>query len=212
MKLLDQLGTVARRRGLARNTVDAYSSWVRQFLAFSARRHRQWMHPAALGTGDVEAFLTDLAVRRALAASSQNQALNALVFLYTHVLADAIPQNHLGRFQYERSRRPERVPTVLSAGEVRRVIEQVPAESIYRLMLELLYGTGLRVGECCALRVRDIDLGRAQIIIRAGKGDKDRVVMLPASLHDRLAAQVRAVQAQWRRDAGRGGGHAPVPN
>jgi integrase len=80
-----------------------------------------------------------------------------------------------------------------------------------RLMVELLYGTGLRVSECCTLRVRDIDLGRAQIIIRAGKGDKDRCVMLPARLHERLSAQVQSVESQWRRDVARGGGYAPVP-
>ena len=100
----------------------------------------------------------------------------------------------------------------MSADEVGRVIEAVPPERIYRLMLELLYGTGMRVSGVCTLRIRDIDLGRAQIIIRAAKGDKDRVVMLPARLQERLAAQVRRVEERWRHDVLRGGGHAPLPD
>jgi integron integrase len=160
----------------------------------------------------VESFLNHLVGERHLAASTQNQALNALVFLYRHVLEGAIAQDHLGKFELLRSTRPARVPTVLSAAEVARVLEALPPKRIVRLMAELLYGTGLRVGECCTLRVRDIDLGRAQIIVRAGKGDKDRVVMLPASLHERLAAQVRRVEALWRLDVSRGGGYAPVPD
>src|SRR5688500_3849797 len=105
-----------------------------------------------------------------------------------------------------------RLPTVLSADEVVRLLEAIPRERISRLMAELLYGTGMRVGECCQLRIRDIDLGRAQIIVRAGKGDKDRIVMLPQRLRARLTAQVSRVEALWRRDITRGGGHAPVPD
>jgi integron integrase len=147
-----------------------------------------------------------------LSASSQNQALNALVFLYKHVLENALPQSHLGKFALMRSRRVKRVPTVLSAEEVRRVIEAVPAGRMSRLMMELMYGTGMRVGEVCTLRVRDIDLGRAQIIVRAAKGDKDRVVMLPESLRGRLAGRVDEVERTWRGDVARGGGYAPVPD
>jgi integron integrase len=165
-----------------------------------------------LGTADVEAFLNDLVVRRRLSASAQNQALCALVFLYTHVLEDVLPQDHLGKFLLQRSRRPKRIPTVLSYQEVRRVIDALPPDHNCRLPLELMYGTGLRVGEVCVLRVRDIDLGRAQIIVRAGKGDKDRVVMLPATLHLRLAGQLDHVRSRWRRDLDRGGGYAPVPD
>lgn len=212
MKLLEQLEVVAKRRRLARNSVDAYSSWVRQFIEFSKARLGEWKHPADLGTADVEAFLNDLVVARRLSASAQNQALCALAFLYTHVLADVIPQDHLGRFLLQRSRRPRRIPTVLSADEVRRVIEAVPPTRIYRLMIELLYGTGLRIGELCTLRIRDIDFGRAQIIVRAGKGEKDRIVMLPASLHERLNDHIDRVRDRWQADVRRGGGYAPVPD
>jgi site-specific recombinase XerD len=160
MKLLEQVVVVARRRRLAQNTIDVYRLWIRQFLTFSAQRHAAWKPPQQLGTADVEAFLNDLVVRRRLSASAQNQALCALVFLYGQVLADVIPHDHLGRFLLQRSRRPQRLPTVLSAEEVRRVIEAVDPARISRLMIELLYGTGMRVSEVCTLRVRDIDLGR----------------------------------------------------
>src|SRR6185312_1640621 len=122
------------------------------------------------------------------------------------------PQDHLGKFLLQRSRRPQRLPTVLSADEVRRVIEAVDPARISRLMLELLYGTGMRVSEVCTLRVRDIDLGRAQILVRAAKGDKDRIVMLPATLGDRLTEQLDVVEQRWRDDVRRAGGYAPVPD
>jgi integron integrase len=211
MRLLDKLAAVARQRGLAESTVDCYSLWIRQFLKFSAAARGVWTHPADLGTADVEAFLNDLVLTRRLAGSTQNQALNALVFLYKHVL-DAIAQDHLGKFLLQRSKRPKRVPTVLSATEVQRVIEQVPADHMSRLMVELLYGTGMRVSEVCTLRVRDIDLGRAQIIVRAAKGDKDRVVMLPTVLRERLMGRIDLVEQRWRRDVNRGAGYAPVPD
>lgn len=212
MRLLEQFDVVAARKRLAPNTVHVYRLWIRRFITFSARRVGEWKHPTELGTGDVEAFLNDLVIQRRLSASSQNQALNALVFLYSQVLEDAIPQDHLGRFLLERSRRVTRVPTVLSTSEVKRVIEQIPADRMSRLMVELMYGTGMRVSEVCTLRVRDIDLGRAQIIVRAAKGDKDRVVMLPSSLSQRIEAQLEAVEARWRADVARGGGYAPVPD
>jgi integrase len=135
---------------------------------------------------------------RRLSASSQNQALNALVILYAQVL-DAVPENHLEKFALLRSTRPKRVPTVLSGIEVRRVIEAIPKDHISRLMTELMYGTGMRVGEVCTLRLRDIDVDRAQIIIRSGKGDKDRIVMLPASLRQRLIEQAAAVEGRWQK-------------
>ena len=212
MKLLERVDLVGRRERLAPSTIDAYSAWIRQYLRFASARLGRWEHPAKLGTSDCEAFLNDLVVGRRLSASSQNQALNALVFLYSHVLENTIPQDHLGKFALLRSRRPRRIPTVLSADEVRRLIEAIDPARISRLMIELLYGTGMRVGEVCTLRVRDIDLGRAQIIVRAAKGDKDRIVMLPASLRDRLVEQLDTVEQRWRDDVRQGGGYAPVPD
>jgi integron integrase len=211
MKLLEKLSAVAKQRGMAQSTIDCYSLWIKQFLKFSKVAHGEWKHPSELGTADVEAFLNDLVVARLLAGSTQNQALNALVFLYKRVL-DTIPTDHLGKFLLQRSKIPKRVPTVLSQAEVKRVIEKVPADHMSRLMVELLYGTGMRVSEVCTLRIRDIDLDRAQIIVRAAKGAKDRIVMLPASLRQRMVERIELVEKRWRRDVKKGGGFAPVPD
>jgi integron integrase len=197
---------------LADATRKVYISWIEQYLRFCAGVRGEWTHPAKLGTQDVEAILNDLVGRRALSASAQNQCLNALVFLYRQVLDDVLPRDHLGKLEFMRSTRPKRLPTVLSVQEVRRIIDVCPAGHKYRLMLELMYGTGMRIGELCTLRVRDIDFGRAQIIIRAAKGDKDRVVMLPAALGDRLRTHLGAVRTRWDTDVVGGAGYAPVPD
>ena len=157
MKLLERADLVCRRRGMSRKTAQAYCHWIRRFLSFSAAARGGWTPPSRLGTADVEAFLNHLVGERRVAASTQNQALNALVFLYRHVLEDAIAPDHLGKFELLRCTRPARLPTVLSADEVTRLLDAIPPQRISRLMAELLYGTGMRVGECCQLRVRDIE-------------------------------------------------------
>jgi integrase len=134
------------------------------------------------------------------------------VFLYKQVLAEELAPDHLGRFEAERARRPVRVPTVLSVAEVQRILDAMPERSMCRMMVELLYGAGLRLTECCTLRVRDVDFDRAQIIVRGGKGDKDRVVMLPARCVKALAEQVRRVRHQHERDERDGGGYEPLPD
>jgi hypothetical protein len=206
MKLLERADLVCQRRGMSRKTARVYCHWIRRYLAFCAAMRGRWIAPEQLGTADVESFLNDLVGERHLAASTQNQALNALVFLYKHVLEDAIARDHLGKFELLRSKRPKRVPTVLSTAEVARVLAAIPSGHIFRLMAELLYGTGLRVSECCTLRVRDIDLDRAQVIVRAGKGDKDRCVMLPAALRASASANncggSKRDGGKMRREAG----------
>jgi integron integrase len=209
MKLLNRVVEVATRRRLARNTIDCYRDWIVKFLRFS-REGGRWRAPAELGAAEVERFLTHLAVKRRVSASTQNQALNAIVFLYKQVLADELGSDRLGKFQAERARRPARVPTVLSVGEVRRLIDALPPRSMARAMVSLMYGTGLRVSECCTLRIRDVDFDRRQIIVRGGKGDKDRVVMLPTALTEELAGQVRQVRHRHAADVRRGGGYVPV--
>lgn len=196
---------------MADSTMDAYISWIRSYLTHRAAARGEWVTPERLHTEDVEAFLNHLVVEKRLSASSQNQALSALVFLYRHVLENVIPQDHLGKFVLLRSCRKKRVPTVLSVEEVARLFGAIDSPK-YGLMVKLLYGTGLRVAECCTLRVRDIDMGRGQIIVREGKGDKDRVVMLPETLRDVLSGHLAGVEARWRRDVARGGGYAPVPD
>jgi integron integrase len=240
MKLLERVEEVGKRRRLSPLTIECYQRWIKQFLSHSAdlvaingagtgdwdpaagllldegltgasSPQRVWRHPRELGAAQVQAFLTHLAVDRKLSASSQNQATNAIVFLYRQVLADELPEDHLGRFVAERSRRPVRVPTVLSQNEVVRVIEQMPAGS-RRLMVQTLYGTGLRVMELCTLRLRDLDFDRGQILVRSGKGDKDRIVMMPASLRGELAEQARAVRHRHELDLAKGGGYVPLPD
>jgi integron integrase len=199
------------RRHLSPLTIECYQRWVRQFLRF-AREGGRWRHPRELRGPDVGEFLTHLAVERRLSASSQNQAANALVFLYKQVLAEELGADHLGPFAGERSRRPVRVPTVLSVGEVERVLGAMPPGSMRQLMARVMYGAGLRVMEVCTLRVRDLDFDRGQIVVRGGKGDKDRVVMLPAAARGDLAEQVRRVRHRHARDVAAGGGRAPVPD
>lgn len=143
-----------------------------------------------MGAAEVSRFLTHLAVEGHVAVSTQRQALNALVFLYKRVL-----EIELGRLDHLRATRPARLPTVLARAEVKLVLERVEGDNgRFRIMAELLYGAGLRLMECCRLRVHDLDVARSQITVRGGKGDKDRVVMLPRKLREPLTAQI-----EWRR-------------
>ncbi len=221
MKLLERVSDVGRRRRLAGATIECYQGWIEQFLRFCRTPDGDWRSPEELQGAEIEAFLTYLVKERRLSASSQNQALCAIVFLYRRVIfaesgedesPDAAWRRHLGRFCAERSKRPVRVPTVLSEHEVSRVIAAIKPSSMHRLMVELLYGTGMRVMECCALRVRDVDFDRSQIIVRSAKGDKDRIVMLPDAVKGRLADRCRRVRAIYDRDVEKGGGYVPVPD
>jgi site-specific recombinase XerD len=212
MALLQRMEAVAARRHLSPRTVKVYQAWVRQFLAFHRDSGGVWRHPRELRGSHVAAFLTDMAQRRRLSASSQNQAMNAIVFLYRDVLGEELGADHLGPIVAVRARRPQKVPTVLSAGEAAALIGAMRPGSMHRVMTELLYGCGLRLGECCTLRVRDLDFARAQIIIRQGKGDKDRLVMLPRSLEPELRRCVARAGERHARDVANGGGYVPVPD
>jgi integron integrase len=211
MKLLEKVAQTGMRMHLSPLTVECYSRWIEAFLRF-CKGSGTWKTPGELGAREVEGFLNYLAVQRRVAASTQNQALNGIVFLYKQVLADELPGDHLGKFTAQRAKRPVRVPTVLSEGEVQRLIAAMPAESVRTLMVKVLYGTGLRLMELCTLRLRDLDFDRSQIVVRSGKGDKDRLVMMPASLCGPLAGQGRRVRERHRRDLARGAGFAPVPD
>ncbi|HEY7087698.1 MAG TPA: integron integrase [Tepidisphaeraceae bacterium] len=211
MKLLDRVRDVGMRRHLARSTIACYQSWIGEFLRFS-RVQGRWRTPGELYAPEIEKFLTYLARDRRVSASTQNQALCAIVFLYKQVLTQELGADHLGRFEAERARRPTRVPTVLSPTEVQRILDAMPGGSMRRVMVQLLYGSGLRLMECCTLRVRDADFDRQQIIVRGGKGDKDRVVMLPRQCAGALAEQIRRVRHQHECDVRRGGGFVPLPD
>jgi len=201
--LHQQFVSVIRRRHLSRRTEKAYWLWIMAYLRFH-RGSEGWRHPRSMGAAEVEAFLSHLAVERKVAAATQNQALNAIVFLYKQVL-----EIDPGSFHAARARPSRRLPTVLSRREVALVINEIPPP--IRFIAELMYGGGLRVGEACAVRVMDIDLDRLQLVVRRGKGDKDRVTPLPERLVDPLRTLVDARRARHAADVEAGEGWVELP-
>ena len=197
---LDRLRALIRCKHYSIRTEQAYVDWVRRFLAFHAP-----IPPDRLAEPEISAFLTHLAVREKVAASTQNQALNALVFFFRNVL-----QNDLeAPFQLVRAKRPLRLPTVLSKEEVHRVLRGLSGE--YLLMAQLLYGSGLRMMEVLRLRVKDVDFTLRQILVHDGKGFKDRVTMLPDQLIAPLQAHLEIVRQMHEADLGRGLGNVYLP-
>ena len=167
-KLLDQLKTEIRLRHYSIRTEQSYVDWAKRYIFFHGKKH-----PKDMGETEIRSFLSHLAIEKHVSASTQNQALNALVFLYKHVL-----KINLGDFgQFTRAQRPQRRPLVLSREEVARLLNCLDGSA--RLVAELLYGTGMRLMEGLRLRVKDVDFGMNQIIVRDGKGGKDRVTVLP---------------------------------
>jgi len=199
-RLLDRIRDAVRARHYSRRTEEAYVAWIRRYVLFHGKRH-----PAEMGAGEITQFLTDLAVRGKVAASTQNQALSALLFLYREVLGQEIPRLE----DVVRAKRPRRLPVVLTRDETRAVLDRLRA--VPRLMALLLYGAGLRVLECARLRVKDVDLASNQIIVRAGKGDRDRVTMLPAAVKASLARHLELVRCQHEQDLARGAGWVELP-
>jgi integron integrase len=200
LPLEEQCREVMRFRRFSFRTEQTYWDWVNRFILFHGQRP-----PRDMAEPEVTAFLTHLAAQRNVAASTQNQALSALLFLYRDVLQ--VQLDWLDGFQ--RAHRPARVPVVLSRSEVQRVLTGVPAN--YQLFCRLLYGTGLRLMEGLRLRVQDLDFEQRQIVVRDGKGFKDRVTILPESLMERLRVQLIRVKAQHERDLAAGLGAARLP-
>jgi integron integrase len=200
-RLLDQVRDAIRRRHYSLRTEDTYVDWIKRFIYFSGKRH-----PGDLGAAEVTAFLNYLARERDVAASTQNQALSALLFLYREVLATPLPWLD----ELERVRRPARVPTVLTREEMLRLLAQM--QGTKWLMASLLYGAGLRLRECQKLRVKDVDFGYRQITVRDGKGAKDRVTMLPESVHESLKRHLIQVRALHERDLAAGCGTVELPH
>ena len=202
-RLLDQMSQVLRLRHYSPRTEACYIHWARHFILFHGKRH-----PRDMGAAEVAQFLTHLAVNGRVSASTQNQALNALVFLYTQVL-----EIDLGKLDAVRARRGTRLPVVLAPPEVAAVLAKVEgADGVFALMARLLYGCGLRLMECCQLRVQHVQPLRGQILVRGGKGNKDRVVMLPASVRDALERQLAARHGLHERDVARGVARAALPD
>ena len=192
-KLLDRLRDTLRRRHYSIHTEDAYAHWCRRFILFHKMRH-----PSEMGEAEIRDFLTHLAVDGHVAASTQNQALSAIVFLYGQVL-----ERDLGSFGHvERAKRPERLPVVLTREEVRRIL--VALVGVPRLLAELLYGGGLRVSEGLRLRVKDVDFGQRHVVVRDGKGGKDRTTLLPLRLVESLRDHLSRVRLVWDADRAAG--------
>jgi integron integrase len=199
-RLLDQLRDAIRRRHYSYRTEQTYLHWVKRFIYSHGKRH-----PADMGANEVTAFLTHLARERSVAASTQNQALAALLFLYGEVLARKLPWMD----GIVRAKRPVRVPVVLTRQEVRALLSQL--EGTKWLMASLLYGAGLRLRECLKLRVKDVDFGYRQIVVRDGKGAKDRITMLPAALIEPLRNHLARVKRRHESDLSEGYGEVELP-
>lgn len=199
-RLLDQMRERIRLKHYSIRTERVYCEWVRRFIRF-----HQYRHPQDMGAAEVEAFLTELAVRRNVSASTQNQALSALLFLYKEVLALDLPW----LADVVRAKKPQRLPVVLSVEEVRRVLAALDGE--LWLVCSLLYGTGMRLMEGLRLRVKDVDFSRHEILIRDGKGMKDRVTMLPQRLLQPLRRHLAVVRATHRAELEQGRGDVWLP-
>jgi integron integrase len=201
-RLLERVCLEARRRRLSPRTEEAYAGWVRRFVLFHGKRH-----PEELGAPEVAAFLSDLAVRGRVSASTQNQALGALLFLYRHVLGRELGQ--LGD-AVRASAAPRHLPVVLARDEVRDVLAQL--EDPYRLVAVLLYGGGLRLLEALRLRIKDVDFSRHQIVVRRGKGARDRVTTLPMRAEPDLRRHLESVHWLHQRDLADGFDGAALPD
>jgi len=199
-KLLQQVEDALRVRHRSPRTAEAYVHWIRRYVLFHDKRH-----PRELGKAELEQFLNHLAVVRGVSASTQTQALSALIFLYRHVLG--LPFEWLENLT--RARKPVRLPVVLTRAEVRVVLERI--QGVPRLIACLLYGSGLRLLEACTLRVKDLDLERGELLIRDGKGRKDRRSMLARPMLPMLRAHLQQVRALHEADLAAGAGYVVLP-
>lgn len=200
-KLLDQVRGTLRLSHYAKRTEESYVDWIKRFIVFHGKRH-----PREMGPEEVRAFLTHLAAAKNVAASTQNQALSALLFLYRVVLEVKLPWVD----GFERVQRPPKVPVVFTKEEARAVLSRLTGSA--RLMAHLLYGSGLRLMECMRLRIKDIDLGYLQITVRDGKGGRDRVTMIPVQLADALRRQIEKAARIHEEDLSAGAGEVYLPH
>jgi len=200
-ELITQMSAALRSRHYSRRTEQAYCLWVRRFIRFHGIRH-----PADMAEPEINAFLTHLAVDEHVSASTQTQALSALLFVYRHVIVREVGE----LTDLVRARKPRRLPVVLTRDEVKDILGELDGDK--RLMASLMYGAGLRLMECLRLRVLDLELTRGEIVVRDGKGGKDRVTMLPNSLTQALGAQLRSTRAVHERDLADGWGRVALPD
>lgn len=201
-RLLDQVRDRLRLKHYSLRTEQAYVGWIKRYIIFHGKRH-----PAEMGKPELESFLTSLAVDRNVSASTQTQALSALLFLYKDVLELEFPWLD----EVTRAKKPVRLPTVLTHDEVKLLFKYLD-DPLMDLIVRLLYGTGMRLLECLRLRVKDVEFARREIVVREGKGNKDRVTMLPDSLADRLHAQMAFVKGQHAQDLAVNRGEVWLPD
>ena len=195
LRLVDQFRARIRVKHYSLRTEETYWGWIKRFIFFHGKRH-----PSEMGAAEVEAFLSDLAVRRNVSASTQNLALAALLFLYREVLGIDLPWLD----NVTRAKKPARLPTVLTRGETEQLLAAVGTAGLNALIVRLLYGTGMRLSEGLRLRVKDVELERRQIIVREGKGDKDRVTVLPDVLLEPLRKQIDSRRSVFELDSALG--------
>jgi len=200
VKLLDRVRHALQTRHYSSRTEQAYVAWIKRFIVFHGKRH-----PSTMGAWHVREFLSHLAVDRSVSASTQNQALSAIVFLYKEVLNQDIGWIH----NVVRAKKPKRLPVVLSRAEVRAVLAKLSGERW--VIAALLYGAGLRLKECLELRLKDIDFERGQIIVRGGKGDRDRATVLPKAVVKPLKEHLSEVQRLFEQDREVGDVRATMP-
>jgi len=200
-RLLEQVRSAVRSRHYSHRTEQTYVMWIRRFILYHRKRH-----PAQMGEPEIQGFLTSLAVNARVSASTQNQALSALLFLYKEVLGLDVARIE----DVVRAKSPRRIPLVLTREEVHRLLGHLTGRT--RLMATLLYGAGLRLLECCRLRVKDVDFTSNQIVVRGGKGQKDRIALLPAAIKEELARHLEVVRAQHLRDLDRRCGWVELPS
>jgi integron integrase len=199
-RLIDEVRRVARTRHLSLRTEDAYLNWIRRFIRFHHKKH-----PREMGEQEIRSFISDLAVNGGIAASTQTVALSALLFLYRDVLKKDLPYVS----NIERARKPKRLPTVFTRDETKRILSNL--EGTHWLVAGLLYGSGLRLMECLRLRVKDLDFTCAQVTVRDGKGEKDRITMLPARLKQPLMRHLQKVKVVHEEDLAAGYGEVFLP-
>lgn len=200
LRLLDQVREVIRLKHMSIRTEESYLYYIKQFILFHNKRH-----PAEMGADEIRAYLSHLAIEGHVAASTQNVALSALLFLYRHVLHLEVP--FIDHIEY--AQRPQRVPVVFTRTEVQAILSRLTG--IHLLIASLLYGTGMRLMECLQLRVKDLDFAYLQITIRDGKGEKDRVTMLPTTLVEPLQRQLETARLLHQRDLTAGFGAVYLP-
>ena len=200
-KLLDQYRDAIQLKQYSPRTAETYIQWVREYILYHNKRH-----PKEMGVDEINQFITHLVTERHVAASTQNQAISAILFLYRHVLHIQLDESLMIGF---RPQRAKNIPTILSKGEVKQIINCL--QGINKLAAQIMYGSGLRIMECLRLRIKDIDFANRQIVVRDGKGGDDRVTPLPDSLIEPLKRQMQTARAIHDQDLAEGYGSVYLP-